>query len=92
MQNRANFEDFNISEEDAKKFIRLGIKGELQFEVMNTQASRYQVLDERQLNELHSNHPEKKPIRLKDGYYNERLHCNVSRNIEPNSSFYPAIF
>lgn len=74
MQNRANFDDFNISEADAKKFIGLGIKGELQFEVMNNQQSRYQLLNDRQLNEIRSNHPEKKDIRLTDGHYNQQTH------------------
>lgn len=74
MQNRANFEDFNITEAEAKKFIRLGIGGELQFEVMDNQASQYRLLNERQLNELYSNHPEKKPIRLADNEYNTSLY------------------
>ncbi|KTC87021.1 hypothetical protein [Legionella brunensis] len=74
MLNRANFDDFNISEAEAKKFIQLGIKGELQFEVMNNQQSHYQVLNERQLNEILSNHPEKKEVRLTDGHYNPQRH------------------
>lgn len=70
MQNRATFDDFNINEADAKKFIRLGIKGELQFEVMNYQNSYYQPLNERQLHEIYSSHPIKKPIRLTNSSYN----------------------
>lgn len=54
MENRANFDDFNVSAAGAKQFIRLGIKGELVFEVMNNQKSQYQLLNERQLNEIYS--------------------------------------
>jgi hypothetical protein len=74
MQNKANFDDFNIDEVEAKKFIRLGIKEELQFEVINNQNSQYQLLDQRQLNEIYSNHPEKRDVRLTDAHYNQQSH------------------
>lgn len=74
MQNRANFDDFDIKEKEAKKFIRLAIKGELQLEVMNNQSSNYQILNIRQLNEIYNNHPHKKEVRLTDAIYNHYAH------------------
>lgn len=87
MQDKANFDDFKISEEDAKKIIRLGLKGELEFEVMNNQQSSYQVLDERQLNEVYSNHPTRKKIRLKDGSYNSKTHRYESIRYEQSINY-----
>lgn len=87
MQNRTNFEELKIDEEEAKKFIRLGIKGEIEFEVMNNQRSHYQVLDERQLNELNTHHPKKKKIRLTEGFYNRETHRLESFGYEQSINF-----
>ncbi len=70
MVSRSSFDDFDISEVDAKKFIQLGIKGDLQFEVMNSQTSRYQLLNQGQLQEIYAKHPERENICLKTGICN----------------------
>lgn len=73
MSDRANFDDFGVTENEAKKFIRLGIRGELEFEIMNNQTSQFQILNQRQLTEIYNNHPYKKEIRLTDCIYDPQI-------------------
>ncbi len=72
MQNKANFEDFNISESNIKKIIALAIKGEIPLIVRNLSTSKDDPLNEDQLHEIHSHHPKiiNLELGLKKGYFN----------------------
>jgi hypothetical protein len=67
--NRSNFNEFNIDEADAAKFIQLAVKSELEFEVMNNRTSQYQILNPGQLQKIYSNHPKREDICLIEGHY-----------------------
>lgn len=70
-----NFNDFDVNEKDAKKFLMLGIKGDLQFEVLNTKTSQFQLLNKGQIQEICIKHPNRAMINLIEGQYDQGEPC-----------------
>lgn len=87
MIDRCGFDDYRISPEKAKTYIRKGINSEIEFWVMNTKTSQYQFIEPRQLQDIYSKHPKHAKIRLEDVHVNQRTYNISSPGHEQNINY-----